>query len=32
MIESFTTRLNRIAGTEKLEGFSLKDMFSDCTR
>lgn len=29
LIESFTTRLNRIAGTEKLEGFSLKDMFSE---
>ena len=29
MIESFTTRLNSIAGTEKLEGFSLKEMFSE---
>ena len=29
MIASFTTKLNSIAGTEKLEGFSLKEMFSE---
>jgi protease PrsW len=29
LIESFTTRLNSIAGTEKLDGFSLKEMFSE---
>ncbi|MCW5978782.1 MAG: PrsW family intramembrane metalloprotease [Bryobacteraceae bacterium] len=32
MIESLAARLNQLAGTDRLEGFSLRDMFSEVFR